>query len=130
MIDPQTQELLKELKEKNLLADVKDTPVEARKRLYDRLYMIASDKQEVSSVKDMEIDGKHGNFKVRVYRPAGSKPEEVLPVLIYYHGGGWVIGSIDTVDSVCRQISNESGACVISVDYHLAPEWKFPAAVG
>ncbi len=129
MIDPQTERFLEKLNNLGLAPDTNDTPVEARERLFRRLELIQEEKQDVSSVEDKTIEGKHGPFKVRVYRPAGIDAEAVIPVLIYFHGGGWVVGSIETVDSVCRKLCNESGACVVSVDYHLAPEYKFPRPV-
>jgi len=64
-----------------------------------------------------------------VYRPAGVASGTALPVLVFYHGGGWVIGDLDTHDVQCRQITAEAGITVVAVDYRLAPEHKFPAAV-
>jgi acetyl esterase len=66
---------------------------------------------------------------VRVYRPAGSTKADVLPALVFYHGGGWVIGDLDTHDVVCRELSNGARCAVFSVEYRLAPEAPFPAAV-
>ncbi len=70
-----------------------------------------------------------GPVALRAYRPAGSKPDEQLPALVYLHGGGWVIGDVDTHDVLCRQLSNGARCAVYSVDYRLAPEHPFPAAV-
>jgi acetyl esterase len=66
---------------------------------------------------------------LRAYRPAGAGKDELLPALVYYHGGGWVIGDIDTHDVLCRQLANAARCAVFSVDYRLAPEYPFPAAV-
>lgn len=63
---------------------------------------------------------------VRMYRPAGSHPEEFLPAIMYIHGGGWVIGDLETHDGLCRTLCNESRSAVIAVDYRLAPEHPFP----
>ena len=63
---------------------------------------------------------------MRIYTPQGSGP---FPVLVYFHGGGWVIGNVDTHDPTCRTLTNAAGCVVVSVDYRLAPEHKFPAAV-
>jgi acetyl esterase len=66
---------------------------------------------------------------LRLYRPLGSATEARLPALVYFHGGGWVIGDLDTHDTLCRQLANGSGCAVVSVDYRLAPEHRFPCAV-
>ncbi|PEJ57132.1 MULTISPECIES: alpha/beta hydrolase [unclassified Bacillus (in: firmicutes)] len=65
-------------------------------------------------------------IKCRVYIPEGQGP---FPIFIYYHGGGWVLGDIDTTDASCRLIANRTGSIVVSVNYRLAPEYKFPTAV-
>jgi acetyl esterase len=65
---------------------------------------------------------------IREYRPAGAQPADTLPALVYFHGGGWVIGNIETHDVLCRQLCQASGCAVFSVDYRLAPEHVFPAA--
>jgi acetyl esterase len=75
---------------------------------------------------DRTIPGPAGDIPVRVYAPANDGP---LPALVYYHGGGWVIGDLDTHDGICRMLANRARCCVVSVDYRLAPEHKYPAAV-
>lgn len=82
--------------------------------------------EPVAAVADRTIPGPDGPIPVRVYTPAGEAP---YPLLVYFHGGGWVIGDLDTVDATCRALANRSGCLVVSVDYRLAPEHKFPAAV-
>jgi acetyl esterase len=77
---------------------------------------------EMSSVEDRTMAG----VPVRVYRPSN---QEVLPCVVYFHGGGWVIGDLGTHDTLCRRLARESGCVVISVDYRLAPEHKYPAAM-
>jgi len=78
---------------------------------------------DVESVEDQKIPGPHGDIPIRIYRPSN---EIDLPVLVYYHGGGWVIGDLETHDSVCRNLSKAADIVVVSVDYRLAPEHKFP----
>lgn len=81
----------------------------------------------IGKVEDRKIPGPAGDIPVRVYTPvaAGSG---ALPVLVYFHGGGWVIGDLDTHDALCRSFANEAGCKVVAVDYRLAPEHRFPAA--
>ena len=81
---------------------------------------------EVARVEDLEIPGPAGAIPARVYVPA---VDGTPPVVVYYHGGGWVLGGIDSHDGTCRALANASGAAVVSVDYRLAPEHPFPAAV-
>ena len=71
----------------------------------------------------MPVD--NGNITVRVYWPEEIK-RTLLPALIWFHGGGWTIGSMVSMDSVCRYICHEAGVVVVNVDYRLAPEHKFP----
>jgi acetyl esterase len=80
---------------------------------------------EVARVEDRAIPGPGGNIPVRLYSPAA---EAVLPVVVYFHGGGWVIGDIASHDGVCRKLATASGLTIISVDYRLAPENTFPCA--
>ena len=75
--------------------------------------------EPVFEISDLDADG----VPVRVYRPT---PELDLPVIVYFHGGGWTIGSVEHFDLITRQIANASGAIVVSVDYRLAPEYPFP----
>jgi acetyl esterase len=84
------------------------------------------DPEPVYEVADLKIPGPGGELPVRLYRPAGEQP---LPALLYFFGGGWVLGTIDTADGVSRSLANSSGALVVVVGYRLAPEHRFPAAV-
>ena len=80
----------------------------------------------VHAIEDISIDGPLGDIPLRIYRPTGAGP---FGTLVYFHGGGWVIGDVDTCDSVCRQIATLANVVVVSVDYRLSPEHVFPAAV-
>ncbi len=82
--------------------------------------------EPVAEVQNRSIPGPAGPIPVRVYRPV---KKETLPALVFFHGGGYVICNLDTHDRVCRGLANASGCAVISVDYRLAPEHKYPAAV-
>jgi len=81
---------------------------------------------KVAEVKDLTIPGPGGEIPIRLYYPVTCKK---LPVFIYYHGGGWVTGDLDTSDTVCRMYANKAGALVIAVHYRRAPEHRFPAAL-
>jgi len=83
-------------------------------------------REQVRSIEDRRIPGPAGEIPIRIYK---SKTAEPCGALVYLHGGGWVIGSIELHDEVCRRLTNESRAVVVSVDYRLAPEHKFPAAL-
>ncbi|HEV8395126.1 MAG TPA: alpha/beta hydrolase [Vicinamibacterales bacterium] len=86
---------------------------------------LAGPEQPVHQVENRKVLGDGGLIPVRVYRPSSASP---LPALIYFHGGGFVLGGLDMVDRTCRALANGSGCVVISVDYRLAPEHPFPAA--
>jgi acetyl esterase len=83
---------------------------------------------EVAATIDGTLTVPGGQIKFRRYRPIGVEGAR-LPTLIYYHGGGWVIGNIETHDSTCRRLANKSRCQVISVDYRLAPEHPFPTPI-
>lgn len=80
----------------------------------------------IHDVQDREIPGPYGSIPVRVYHPGGGDPH---PVIVYFHGGGWVVGDLEQVDSVCRMISQTANSILVSVDYRLAPEHPFPVAL-
>jgi len=85
---------------------------------------------ELESAKPLSIPAPHGAIAARIYTPKTlRKTNGLAPCLIFYHGGGWVIGDLDSHDVVCRKLAHEGELIVISVDYRLAPEHKFPAAV-
>jgi len=87
---------------------------------------LASPPEAVAVVKNMRMSDTSAQIPARVYIP---RECEVLPVLVYFHGGGWVLGDLDSVDSLCRSLANAADCVVVSVNYRLAPEHKFPAAV-
>jgi acetyl esterase len=82
--------------------------------------------EPVASVTERVIPGPGGDLPVRIYRPV---LDADLPALVYFFGGGWTLGNLDTCDAVCRRMANLAGCVVVSAQYRLAPEHKFPAAV-
>jgi acetyl esterase len=99
--------------------------VDARQAAHG-LDAIAGEPEAVSRVEDRKIPGRGGEIPVRIYVPEGNGP---FPGVVFLHGGGWVICDLDTHDNICRAISKRAGAVVVSVDYRLAPEHRFPAAL-
>ena len=100
------------------------SPAEAREG-YLALGSMFGAGAEVGQVEDRRIPGPAGEIPIRCYRPEGAGP---FPLLVFYHGGGWTIGDLDSHDKECRALTNGAGALVVSVDYRLAPEHRFPAA--
>jgi len=81
--------------------------------------------EPVDSVDNLAAPGPAGQIPLRLYTPEGDGP---FPVLVYFHGGGWVVGDLESHDAVCRGLTNAANCLVVAVDYRLAPEHKFPAA--
>ncbi|WP_019937231.1 alpha/beta hydrolase [Bordetella sp. FB-8] len=84
---------------------------------------------DVAQCRDLSAPGENGPVPMRLYRAAGTAAEAVLPCLLYFHGGGWMLGNLDTHDALCRHLAQACQACVIAVDYRLAPEHPYPAAI-
>ncbi len=126
-LDPQAQAVLDLVAKAGRPPYHQLTPKEARQLYRDTRAALQPDPPEMAAVKDLTADGPGGPIPLRLYRPSASGPTP--PVLVYFHGGGWVIGDLDTHDVLCRQLASESKAAVVSVDYRLGPEHKFPAAV-
>jgi acetyl esterase/lipase len=102
------------------------TPADAANAVLAKQQSAKPEPEKVAKVEDRKIDGPDGNsIPVRIYTPAGPGP---FPVIVYYHGGGWVLADLDTYDATPRALANAAGAIVVSADYRKAPEHKFPAA--
>jgi acetyl esterase len=104
-------------------------PVVARRFYRDARGPLTPDPPAVESAQLLLAPGPAGPVPLRAYRPKGAGRDETLPALVYYHGGGWVIGDLDTHDVVCRTLANGARCAVFSVEYRKAPEAPFPAAV-
>lgn len=105
------------------------SPAEARANLDAREGDFYARPPEVAAVANQTIPGPGGAIPIRVYSPLGVPPEPAPPLVVFYHGGGWVVGSLTSHDPECRELANAAGAVVMAVDYRLAPEHKFPAPV-
>jgi len=99
------------------------TPEEARQQFEQ--FKLPAPEIALASVEDLDVPGPAGGVRVRVYRPEG---EGARPALVYFHGGGWVIGSVETHDGTCRELAHGAGCVVVSVEYRRAPEHRYPAA--
>jgi acetyl esterase len=97
--------------------------VEAARAGTRMLARFAGDLIEVAKVENISIPVGDASIGARVYTPTGEGP---FPVVVFFHGGGWVVCDLDSHDNVCRKISREASAVVVSVDYRLAPEYRFP----
>lgn len=107
-------------------APLETTPVEITRNSLMAGIGPLKDCPELARIETLSIDGTDGPLRIRIYQPPGETPQ---PVCLYFHGGGWVLNSIDTHDDLARRLADAGGCTVISVDYRLAPEHKYPAAV-
>jgi len=123
---PQAQTVLDLMSEFGLVIDASTDPVAIRQEIEAFAAAGRETAEPVAHVEDRTIPGPAGEIPVRVYRPSD---DPALPVLVWFHGGGWTIGSLETHDNTCRSLANAVGCIMVSVDYRLAPEHKFPAAV-
>jgi len=106
------------------------TPAEAREYYRQARLVTNPEPPLLKSVEPLAITAPHGTIPARIYRPGTARQTSGLsPCLVFFHGGGWVMGDLDTHDVVCRKLADEGQLIVISVDYRRAPEHKFPAAI-
>ena len=130
MLHPQTRALLELIEQRGIPPTHTLSVAEARAYYRDRRNVTQPAPPPVALVQDLKMRGPQGGaIGLRLYRPLGSDAAAALPVLVYYHGGGWVIGDLDTHDTLCRELANLSGCALVAVDYRLGPEHRFPAAV-
>jgi acetyl esterase len=129
MLDPQARALLDLIEQRGVPPTHTLTPEEARRYYRERRFYTQPAVPDVALVRDLAADRPHGAIPLRFYRPRGAAADAVLPALVYFHGGGWVIGDLDTHDVLCRELANGAGCAVVAVDYRMAPEHRFPCAV-
>jgi len=129
-LDPQVKALLDAFAEQNAgqpkMSEL--PPADARQLYLGMAAMLDLTDVPIGKSEDRTIPGPAGDIPVRIYTPVAAGGGS-LPLLMFFHGGGWVIGDLDTHDSLCRTLANESGCKVVAVDYRLAPENPYPAAV-
>ena len=122
-VDPQVQTVLDELQSLGFPGFAALDVSQARAMISA---MPRPEGEAVASVEDRTVPGPGGDIPARLYRPSD---EGSLPLVVYFHGGGWTIGDLQTHDGLCRAIANRSGCAVLAVDYRMGPEHRFPAAV-
>ena len=105
------------------------SPAEARRAYSMMRAVLQPPPDEVAEVRDLSIPGPGGPLTLRLYRGAGASEAAALPALLFLHGGGWVLGDLDSHDGICRRLANLAACRVVAVDYRLAPEHRFPAAI-
>jgi len=121
-LDPEAKMLLEQMTA--VVRPFDELSVEEARAAIVTLSAAAGEGEAVARVETRAVPGPRGEIPVRVYAPEGRAP---FPALVYFHGGGWVIGNLETHDGLCRHLANAAGALVVSVDYRLAPEHPFPA---
>ena len=125
-LHPQIREVLRVMAEAKLRPIEEMTPAEAREQMEATARARKAEPLPVARVEERMIPGPAGEIRLRIYWPQAAA---AIPAIVYYHGGGHVIGSLDTHDFVARNLCSGVGALVASVDYRMGPEHKFPAAV-
>jgi acetyl esterase len=131
MLHTQARALLDFIEQRGIPPTHTLAPLDARAFYRERRALLQPEPQAVAQVQELQATGPHGPIPLRLYRPMPSSAAVAgaLPVLVYYHGGGWLMGDLDTHDTLCRELANAAGCAVVAVDYRMAPEHRFPAAV-
>jgi acetyl esterase len=129
LLTPRMAALLERIRRANRPPWHHMTPAAARAAYAGAAEVLDLPRVALARIEDFSLPGGEGRPRpARLYAPAATTDGEPLPALLYFHGGGFVIGGIETHDALCRQLAMRSGVAVISLDYRLAPEHRFPAA--
>ncbi len=129
MLHPQAKFLLDLMVERRIPPTHTLSPADARAFYRERRAVTQPEPPPIAEIRELRAEGPAGPIPLRLYHPQPAAERRARPpVLVYFHGGGWVIGDLDTHDTLCRQLALGSGCAVVSVDYRLAPEHRFPAA--
>ena len=130
VLDPDAAAVYKAFLEANRPPYENGTPAQAREMYLAARFVSNPEPPELESARELSIPAPHGSIPARIYAPRTLRKKDGLaPCLVFFHGGGWVIGNVDSHDVVCRKLAHEGELMVISIDYRLAPEHRFPAAV-
>ena len=123
-LDPQAQIFLDQFAASGA-PPLHELTVEQARQVIVTLFGTQGEPEPVGAVQDRTIPGAVGEMPARIYTPHGTRP---FSILVYYPGGGWVIGNLEAYDATCRALTNAAGCLVVAMEYRLAPEHKFPAA--
>jgi len=128
-VDPQMQAVIERAVQSGLPPYNSLSATEARRLYKQTRGALYPSVPEVEAVRALAAEGPAGPIPLRLYRGLGAPAGVPLPLLVYFHGGGWTVGDLDTHDIVCRTLANRARCAVVAVDYRMGPEHKFPAAV-
>jgi acetyl esterase len=128
-LDAATEKFLEIIRSAGLPPLYDQTVEQARAGIRANVQKMPGAPTAVYRTEDRQLPGAAFDVPVRLHWPRATKPDELLPIVIHYHGGGWVIGDLETHDAIARYYCKHADAIVLNVDYRLAPEHKFPAAV-
>jgi acetyl esterase len=122
VLDPATADFLNEFSK--TFASIANLSIPEQRAVIKKMFFTPESQLEpIRKIEDKVMFGRSGPIKVRLFSP---KDEDHLPVIIYFHGGGWVYGSVEESETICRRLANETGSIVAAVEYRLSPEHKFP----
>lgn len=129
LLDPEVEKLLELARQAGRPPYEALTPEQARAAYAASWDLLQPPPQAVAAVRDVSVPGQGGELRLRIYRGLGTQDGQPLPCMVFLHGGGWVIGNLESHDRLCRRLANVARICVVAVDYRLAPEHRFPAAL-
>lgn len=124
-LDPATADFLDQFEK--MFASIEHLSLSEQRATIQKMFLVPEEQLEpVAKVENKVIPGSHGPLHLRLFFPKSRAP---MPIIIYLHRGGWVYGSIQESEMICRKLANSTGSVVIAVEYHLSPEYKFPVAL-
>lgn len=129
MLDPQARQLIASLAERGVRPVYELSAAEARAGYHQRRALTQPVPVAVGVRRDLRAKTRAGDVPLRLWRPSGASDAQALPVLVFFHGGGFLVGDLDTHEALCRSLCAQAGCAVVAVDYRMAPEHRFPAAV-
>jgi acetyl esterase len=124
---PQVRSMARKLKKAGIGPNTMETVEYSRERLREVVRIMRGPPSSLAEVIETRIEGPEGSIPLRIYKPKKGPKGGAAPIVLFFHGGGWIVGGLDTSDESLRMLCNLCGAVIVSVDYRLAPEHKFPS---